>query len=123
MAFEKLASDKYANTPGSSSSGGSGVVSFGPRAVEMARSIADDFTEDPGALAQAVRDQLARDIADIEQASAALRRAEPGLESWNDAPRASLGQPRPLWLLIGLLWLSTALVTVGAVVAIATLAG
>jgi hypothetical protein len=68
--------------------------------------------------------QLARDIDDIERASAALRRAEPALESWTDPPPATTAQkPRPVWLLIGLLWLSTALVTVGAVAAIAALVG
>jgi hypothetical protein len=77
-------------------------------------------------------DQLARDLAEIERASAALRRAEPALEKWADqpagggsdeAPAATLPKPRPVWLFIGLLWLSTALVTAGAVAAIARLAG
>jgi hypothetical protein len=75
------------------------------------------------ALAQMARDQLARDIADIEHASAALRRAEPALQSWTGRSAASAPNPRPLWLLIGVLWVSTALVTVGAVVAIAAFAG
>ena len=77
-------------------------------------------------------DQLARDIAEIERASAALRKAEPALETWtetpagswsDEAPAAALRKPRPVWLLVGLLWLSTALVTAGAVAAIARLAG
>jgi len=77
-------------------------------------------------------DQLERDIAEIERASAALRKAEPALETWTDTPADALSEdalvgalrkPRPVWLLIGLLWLSTALVTVGAVAAIARLAG
>jgi hypothetical protein len=77
-------------------------------------------------------DQLARDHAEIERASAALRKAEPALETWADspagnsgdeAPAAALPKPRPVWLFIGLLWLSTALVTAGAVAAIARLAG
>ena len=56
------------------------------------------------------------------------RKGEPALESWNrswsgDAPAMTARKPRPVWLLIGLLWLSTALVTVGAVAAIARLAG
>ncbi len=67
-----------------------------------------------GALAQFERDQLARDIADIESATAALRRAEPALESWTKPPTPAVTKPRPLWLLIGVLWLSTALVTAGA---------
>jgi hypothetical protein len=86
----------------------------------------DDLREiegDSGATAQTVRDQLAREVAEIEAATAVLRRAEPALESWTKAPANSGGKPRPVWLLIGVLWLSTALVTAGAVVAIASLAG
>jgi len=57
-----------------------------------------------------------------------LRRAQPGLEAWTepsaDAHAAGvMHKTRPVWLLIGLLWLSTALVTAGAVAAIAHLAG
>jgi hypothetical protein len=77
-------------------------------------------------------DQVARDIADIERATAALRRAEPSLEMWSEAgsearpddtATLAIRKTRPVWLLIGLLWLSTALVTVGAVAAIARLVG
>lgn len=73
-------------------------------------------------------DQVARDIADIERAALALRKAEPALETWtatlSDDPMAVLPRkPRPVWLKIGLLWLSTALVTAGAVAAIARFAG
>jgi hypothetical protein len=83
----------------------------------------DRLTQDAGSLAQTVRDQLAREVADIEAATAALRRAEPELESWTKEPANPGPKQRPIWLLIGVLWLSTALVTAGAVVAIATLAG
>jgi hypothetical protein len=85
---------------------------------------------EPGAAVPA--DDVARDLAEIARASAALRKAEPALETWcdpppagwsDDAPAAALRKPRPVWLLIGLLWLSTALVTAGAVAAIARLAG
>jgi len=77
-------------------------------------------------------DQFARDIAEIERATAALCRAEPSLEMWSelgsdaradDAATPAIRKTRPVWLLIGLLWLSTALVTVGAVAAIARLVG
>ena len=68
-------------------------------------------------------EQLARDIAEIERASLALRRAEPALESWNAPPTPLTGQPRPVWLIIGVVWVSTALVTLGAVFAIAALVG
>jgi hypothetical protein len=74
-------------------------------------------------LLAADRDKLERDIAAIERASAALRRAEPGLESWSETPATILHNPRPLWLLIGVLWLSTALVTLGAVFAITAIVG
>ena len=94
-----------------------------PRSEPLPRNNLSEIREDAGAMAQTVRDQLAREVADIEIATAALRRAEPALESWTKAPASSGGKPRPVWLLIGVLWLSTALVTAGAVVAIASLAG
>ncbi len=76
-----------------------------------------------GQLAAADREQLEREFAAIERASAALRRAEPALESWTSPPAATLRKPRPVWLLISVLWLSTALVTLGAVFAITALVG
>jgi hypothetical protein len=79
--------------------------------------------DDSGLLAAADREHLERESAAIERASAALRRAEPELESWVDAPSASQPKARPGWLLIGALWLSTALVTIGAVFAISVLVG
>jgi len=82
-----------------------------------------DDAEIGRALARMAREQLAREIADIERAAAILRSAEPALQSWSKPAMPVLGKPRPLWLLIGVLWLSTALVTAGTVVAIATLAG
>jgi hypothetical protein len=92
-----------------------------PRDLESARrALARDRG---GALAQFERDQLARDVADIESATAALRRAEPALESWTKPQTPAVTKPRPLWLLIGLLWLSTALLTAGAAYAIVTLVG
>jgi hypothetical protein len=75
-------------------------------------------------LDQVAREQLARDFAAIERAAAALRRGEPSLESWSgDPPKIAVPKHRPVWLMIGLLWLSTALVTAGAVAAIAKLVG
>ena len=68
-------------------------------------------------------DQLARDIAEIERAAAALRRAEPALESWTSTPVHASPKHRPVWLLIAFLWFSTALVTLGAVAAITALVG
>jgi hypothetical protein len=83
--------------------------------------------DDPGPLAPAERDQLACDIAAIERATEVLRRAEPALDAWSQSPLGTtsptLGQPRPVWLLIGVLWISAALVTLGAAVTIAALVG
>ncbi len=85
-----------------------------PRAADL---------DDSGLLAAADREHLERELAAIERASAALRRAEPELESWIDAPPSSPPKPRPVWLLIGALWLSTALVTICAAFAIFVLVG
>ena len=79
--------------------------------------------DDSGLLAAKDSDQLGARIAAIERATDALRLAEPELQSWSDLPAAAMHKPRPLWLLIGVLWLSTALVTIGAVFVIATLVG
>src|SRR5579871_3944179 len=70
-------------------------------------------------------DQLARDIAEIEQAAAALRRAEPRLEPrLPDAPtRTELRRVRSVWILIGLIWLSAASVVSCAIGAIFLLFG
>jgi hypothetical protein len=95
--------------------------------ADIPESDAGQATTQPSADASSVvsaadHAQLARDIAAIERASAALRRAEPALESWTEAPAAAQ-KSRPVWLLIGVLWLSTALVTIGAVFAISALVG
>jgi hypothetical protein len=80
--------------------------------------------DDSGLLAAADREHLEREIAAIERASVALRRAEPELESWaNPPPSVGLAKPQPVWLLVGALWLSTALVTIGAAFAISVLVG
>ncbi len=87
-------------------------------------SVLRGFSGDAASVARLERDQLARDIDAIERATQALRRGEPALETWSgDPPVIAMGKPRPVWLLIGLLWLSTAIVTVGAVAAIAKLVG
>ena len=86
---------------------------------EVTRSKADDS----GLLAAADRDQLEREIAAIESASDALHRGDPELQSWTDLPAPTMHKPRPVWLLIGVLWLSTALVTIGAVFAISAFVG
>jgi hypothetical protein len=67
------------------------------------------------------REEFARAVAEIEEASAALRQAEPGLETWVKQPseKAPSRKPQFVWALIVTLWLSTALVIAGAVTAIA----
>jgi hypothetical protein len=114
---------QYVSSPSSAGSDADMAAFALPRRESLPRDDLSEIVEDAGAMAQTVRDQLARDVADIEIATAALRRAEPALESWTKAPAQTGGKPRPVWLLIGVLWISTALVTAGAVVAIATLAG
>jgi hypothetical protein len=91
--------------------------------LDARREVAPANADDSGLLAAADRDHLEREIAAIERAAAALRRAEPGLESWTDMPAPTMHKPRPIWLLIGVLWLSTALATIGAVFAISALVG
>jgi hypothetical protein len=97
-------------------------IAIEPRDLESAR-LAPMPDDNAGTLAQFERDQLARDHADIENAAAALRLAEPALQSWTKPMTPTVPKSRPLWLLIGLLWLSTAIVTVGAAYAIAVLYG
>jgi len=95
------------------------------RGVETARrTFAQDSIGTAKPLTPAEREQLARDIADIESAAAALRKAQPALKSWiKPPPSPMVPKAQRLWLLIGALWLSTALVTAGAVVAIHSFVG
>ena len=93
-----------------------------PRDLDSARQ-ALTRADAAGALAEFERNQLARDIAAIEEATEALRRAEPALQSWTKPQMAATPKSRPLWLLMGLLWLSTAIVTMGAAYAIIVLYG
>jgi hypothetical protein len=70
-------------------------------------------------------DQLARAVAEIEQASAALRRSEPALEFWLPQPAARREKRKYLsvWILIGCIWISATLVVAGATGAILYLLG
>ena len=93
------------------------------RGLDGEQAATEASLDGPG-MAAADRVQLERDIAAIERAAAALRRAEPALETWTDEPpTTTMRKARPVWLLIGVLWLSTALVTLGAVFAISALVG
>jgi hypothetical protein len=98
------------------------IVSVEPRGFATPRRRATDRI-DIGGLMRFEQEQLAREYSDIERATAALRLGEPALQSWIKPAAPAAIPKRPLWLLIGVLWLSTALVTAGAVAAIATLAG
>jgi len=93
------------------------------RGADTSRDVTSAIADDSGLLAAADRGQLEREIAAIERASAALRKAEPELESWSNLSPPAMHKPRPVWLLIGVLWLSTAIVTIGAVFAISALVG
>jgi len=116
-------SESYLDS-GPSNQAGDGAVRPGPLSAPLRRRATDKIGQDTAALTRFEQEQLAREFADIERASAALRLGEPALKSWTKpAAPAVARKPRPLWLLIGILWLSTALVAVGAVAAIATLAG
>jgi hypothetical protein len=100
------------------------ALSLGARGLDPAgRRATDSDATDISALLRFEREQLEREYADIERASAALRQAQPALQSWIKPAAPVLPTSRPLWLLIGVLWVSTALVTAGAVAAIATFAG
>jgi hypothetical protein len=61
--------------------------------------------------------QYARAIAEIEQASATLRRAEPSLEEWlpSAATQNEPRHPRSVWILVGGIWVSTVLVVASAI--------
>jgi hypothetical protein len=96
------------------------------RRLDGARRAVEDVVGDRRATTRTDSDQMARDIAEIERATAALRKAEPALEAWTERPRSRTRpprKPRSVWVIIGALWLSTALVTAGAVAAIAKLVG
>jgi hypothetical protein len=70
-------------------------------------------------------DQLARDMAEIEQAATALRRAEPALEPRAPDPQAGR-EPRAarsIWLLVCVIWLTAAAVVTCAIGAIVLLLG
>ena len=75
------------------------------------------------AAATPVADELMRAIADIERASAALRRAEPALEAGLERVRPTNPTANTSSLLawIGLLWIATVGVTAGAIFTIAWL--
>jgi hypothetical protein len=70
-------------------------------------------------------DQLDRDMAEIERAAAALRRAEPGLERRLPHPPASIeaAAARSVWPLLCVIWLTAVAVVSGAIGTIVLLLG
>src|SRR5262245_6909251 len=68
-------------------------------------------------------DELARAIADIEQASVALRQADPNLQSGVQRPVVQSAGTQSVLVMIGVLWFSTVLVTAGVIYTIANLVG
>jgi hypothetical protein len=114
---EELTGASPAETPGKD------TILIDVRGLESARrSVARQGQHGP--LTAAEREQLAREIADIENAAAALRKAQPALKSWSKPAVPALApKTRPLWFMIGVLWLSTALVTAGAAFAIHSFVG
>ena len=116
-------SEHYLGSVPSNHSGDDAILLEARGFAPPRRRATDRIAGDIDALARFEQEQLARELADIERASAALRLGEPALQSWSKPPTPAVPTTRPLWLLIGGLWLSTALVTAGAVAAIATLAG
>jgi hypothetical protein len=66
--------------------------------------------------------QIDRDIEDIERASALLRTRHPDLQPARvDEEALAVSRPRPIWLIVGAMWLATMLVTVAATLALAAL--
>jgi hypothetical protein len=94
-----------------------------PAPTGEARTRTDSAADLAAPFAAVAPDQLARDMAEIERAAAALRRAEPTLErhvpyspSGFEAPAA-----RSVWPLLCVVWLTAAAVVSGAVGAITLL--
>ncbi len=68
---------------------------------------------------------LSRSYAEIEQASATLRRLEPQLEIWlpDAVPPRDVRPPYSIWALIGGIWISTVSVVAGGIGALMYLFG
>jgi hypothetical protein len=99
------------------------IVSLELRRLEAVRRNARDRIADASApLPESGREQLAREIADIKNATAALRRGEPMLSFGIDLTPEPARQPRPIWRVIMVLWIAAVLLAAGAVVAVATFA-
>jgi hypothetical protein len=99
------------------------IVSLELRRLEAGRRTAQDQIADLSAVSvEAERERLAQEIADIKDATAALRRGEPLLSFGIDLTPEPDRKPRPIWRVIMVLWVSAVLLAAGAVVAMATFA-
>jgi hypothetical protein len=87
------------------------------------RNLGPEHPAQPGALI--APDGLARDIAEIEQAAAVLKREEPRLEPQRPGPeaKAELRKARSVWILIAVIWLSVAAAVSCAIGAVLVLFG
>jgi hypothetical protein len=70
-----------------------------------------------------ISEQVQRDFAEIETASAVLRHAQPDLEPWSPptAEATRPNKPRSIWVVVGAVWVSTVLLMAMATLAIASL--
>jgi hypothetical protein len=88
--------------------------------------LSDPVMRPSAAPAPADSSEYERAIAEIEQASAVLRRTEPDLENWRPDTAPTAGDTRKfrsVWILVGGIWLSTVVVFAGAIGAILYLLG
>ena len=104
-------------------------IGTGPALVETfpvgsARNATDIVAPSIASRAAVDSDELARAIAEIEIASAALRQSEPALEPWQlDEQTHRTERYLPVWVLIGAVWITALLALSGATGAILYLAG
>jgi hypothetical protein len=131
VADAKIDASPGETTPGSDAAATSAPPFASIAPDQLARDIAE-IEQAATALRQAepareslVPDQPARDIAEIEQAAAVLRRTEPTLEPM--APETPTGiEPRvarSIWPLVGVIWLTAAIVVACAIAALVLLLG
>jgi hypothetical protein len=103
---------------------GTGPASIETFAAGRMRNAANAVARSIAPPAPVDSDALARAIAEIEIASAALRQSEPALEPWRPNSETH-GEQRylPVWILIGAVWIAALLGLSGATGAILYFAG
>jgi hypothetical protein len=94
-----------------------------PSATTEAKTRTDSAADLAAPFGAVAPDQLARDMAEIERAAAALRRAEPNLERRFPHSPAGFEAPvaRSVWPLLCVVWLTAVAVVSGAIGAITLL--